>query len=235
MIMAMIPTYNESLNIASLIKDVLAADERMEIVVVDDNSPDGTWNIVAQAAQGDPRVQLVRRMNERGRGSAGVAGFVYALDHGADYIVEMDADYSHHPRFLPAMLKAAFDGADVVIGSRLVAGGGEVGRSGARTLLTSLANFYIRFILRLPVRDCTSGYRVFSRSALSRVPLARMTSNGPAIVQEVLQSCAAAKCTFAEVPIQFEERRRGKSTFNLKILFAGLLSVLKFRIRGPLQ
>ncbi|MFH0794574.1 MAG: polyprenol monophosphomannose synthase [bacterium] len=231
----MIPTYNESLNIQSLIKDVLAVDKRMEVVVVDDNSPDGTWNIVAQMGQGDPRVHLVRRMNERGRGSAGVAGFLYALDHGADYIVEMDADYSHHPRFLPAMLKAAFDGAQVVIGSRLVAGGGEIGRSKVRAGITWLANLYIRLVLHLPIRDCTSGYRIYHRDALRRVPLARMTSNGPAIVQEVLQSCAAARCTFAEVPIQFEERQRGESTFSLKILLSGLFSVIKFRIRGPVK
>jgi dolichol-phosphate mannosyltransferase len=233
-IWAMLPTYNESGNIKPLIADLLALGPEYEVVVVDDNSPDGTWRIVGELAQGNPRVHLVHRKNEKGRGSAGVAGLLEAAKQGADLVVEMDADYSHHPRFIPAMVEAAKD-ADVVIGSRLVKGGGETGRNFIRTVITYAANFYIRLVLRLPIRDCTSGFRVFRREALEKMGLERMTSNGPAIVQEILLGARRAGCRFAEVPILFEERRAGESTFNAKIMLAGLWSVLKFRFRRTVK
>ncbi|MCX8036378.1 MAG: polyprenol monophosphomannose synthase [Candidatus Sumerlaeia bacterium] len=226
-VMAMLPTWNEAGNIPSLIEALLALDG-MHVVVVDDDSPDGTWRIVAEIAERDRRVHLVHRRGVRGRGSAGVAGFRYALDAGAALIVEMDADWSHHPRHIPAMLEAARH-ADVVIGSRLVPGGGESGRSAVRMAITRLANLYIRLVLGVSVRDCTSGFRVFRREALERINLAAMRSNGPAIVQEVLVACRRAGCTFAEVPIHFEQRRAGKSTLTWKILVNGLFSVLRFR------
>jgi len=228
--MAMLPTYNEAENIRPLVEALLDVAEGMEVVVVDDDSPDGTWRIVGEMAEADPRVHLVHRRGVRGRGSAGVAGFRYALEAGARFIVEMDADWSHHPRYIPPMLEAA-RGADVVIGSRLVAGGGERGRSAVRRFITRAANAYIRLVLGLPIRDCTSGYRVFRREALERIDLERMRSNGPAIVQEILVACKRAGCTFAEVPILFEQRRAGESTLTLKILLDGLISVLKFRFQ----
>ncbi len=227
---AMLPTYNEAGNIKPLIADLLALGPEYEVVVVDDNSPDGTWKIVGELAKNEPRVHLIHRTNEKGRGSAGIAGLQEAAKQGADLVVEMDADYSHHPRFIPPMVEAAKD-ADVVIGSRLVKGGGETGRNFIRTLITHAANFYIRLVLQLPIRDCTSGFRVFRREALEKMRLEQMTSNGPAIVQEILLAARRAGCRFAEVPILFEERREGESTFNMKIMLAGLLSVLKFRFR----
>ncbi len=228
-VMAMLPTWNEAGNIRSLIEALLALDG-MHVVVVDDDSPDGTWRIVADIAERDRRVHLVHRRGVRGRGSAGVAGFRYALHAGAALIVEMDADWSHHPRHIPAMLEAARH-ADVVIGSRLVPGGGESGRSAIRMAITRLANLYIRLVLGVSVRDCTSGFRVFRREALERINLAAMRSNGPAIVQEVLVACRRAGCTFAEVPIWFEQRRAGKSSLTFKILLNGLISVLRFRFQ----
>jgi dolichol-phosphate mannosyltransferase len=231
-IMAMLPTYNEAENIQPLIRELLALRDDMEVVVVDDNSPDGTWQLVKEMAATNPRVHLVHRTNEKGRGSAGIAGFLYAVNAGADYIIEMDADFSHHPRFVPALLKAA-ETSDVVIGSRLVPGGKEVGRGLLRPLITIMANWYIRTALRLPVRDCTSGFRVFRRSVLEQIGLERMTSNGPAIVQEILVACRAKGFSFVEVPIVFEERRAGTSTFTLRIMLDGLWSVLKFRFRRP--
>jgi dolichol-phosphate mannosyltransferase len=229
-IMATIPTYNEAPNIGALIEELQHAVAEIEVVVVDDDSPDGTWRIVKALSAANPRVHLVHRTEERGRGTAGVAGFLYALRAGADLIVEMDADFSHHPRFLPALLAAA-QGADVVIGSRLTSGGGEVGRSASRRLITQIANLYIRIILGLSVRDCTSGYRVFHRRVLESIRLNKMTSRGPAIVQEVLFACHRKGFTFKEVPIIFEDRRAGHSTFNWKILMSSLWSVLRFRLR----
>ncbi|MCX7013589.1 MAG: polyprenol monophosphomannose synthase [Candidatus Sumerlaeota bacterium] len=231
-VMAMLPTYNEAENIRPLLTEILALGPEYEALVVDDHSPDGTWKIVEEMAQADPRVHLVHRTAERGRGSAGVAGLLEAARLGADLVVEMDADFSHHPRHIPDLVKAE-ERADVVVGSRLVKGGGERGRSLARRFITRFANLYIRLVLWLPVRDCTSGFRVFRRSALMAMGLERMTSNGPAIVQEILLGARRAGCRFAEVPILFEERRAGRSTFNAKIMLAGLLAVLAFRFRRP--
>lgn len=233
-VIAMIPTYNEADNIADLVRAVLALGPEYEALVVDDNSPDGTWRIVEQLAKElGGRVHLVRRIGERGRGSAGVRGFREAVDLGADLVVEMDADWSHHPRFIPSLVEAARgpQGVDIVVGSRLVRGGGETGRPLVRTLITLGANLYIRTVLGLRIHDCTSGFRVFRRRALEAIDLSRLNSNGPAIVQEVLMACKAKGCSFAEVPIQFEERRAGKSTFNARIMLAGLLAVVRYRFR----
>jgi dolichol-phosphate mannosyltransferase len=175
-----------------------------------------------------------------------VAGFVEALRLGADLIVEMDADWSHHPRFIPALVGAAQAaggadaatgswmtgaGADVVVGSRMVAGGGEVGRTALRKWITLGASLYIRTVLGLPVRDCTSGFRVFRRGTVEAIDMARLDSNGPAIVQEILMACKAQGCRFAEVPILFEPRRTGQSTFSTRIMLAGFWAVLRFRFR----
>ena len=225
-IVATLPTYNEAENIIPLILSLLKVSKYMEVLVIDDNSPDGTWRLVGELAEKNPRVHLLHRTLERGRGSAGVAGFKKALDLGADYVVEMDADWSHHPRFLRPMLMAARR-ADVVIGSRLVEGGGETGRHGVRTLITYSANLYIRLMLGLRVRDCTSGYRVFRRWVLERIDWDRVHSQGPAIVQEVLVAARALGARMVEEPILFEERRAGTSTFNSKIMLAGLMAQLR--------
>lgn len=229
-IMAMIPTYDESGNIRELIEGVLAQHEKMEVVVVDDDSPDGTWRIVDAMASDNPRVHLVHRKEERGRGSAGIAGLKYALECNADYIIEMDGDFSHHPRFIPSLLSKAGEDT-VVIGSRLIDGGGEAGRGLFRKWVTLLANLYIRAVLNLPVRDCTSGYRVFSKRVLRTIKLDEMHSNGPAIVQEILVACKDGGFSFVEVPIIFEQRRVGESTFNARIMLAGLWATLMFRFQ----
>jgi len=229
-IIATLPTYNESGNIIALIESLLKVSRHLEVLVIDDNSPDGTWKMVKQMSEVNPRVHLLHRVSERGRGSAGVAGFKKALELGADLVVEMDADWSHNPRFLRPMLQASRK-ADVVIGSRLVKGGGETGRNGFRTLITLFANLYIRAIHWLPVNDCTSGYRVFRRWVLERIDWERVKSNGPAIVEEVLVSAKALDARVKEVPILFEERRAGSSTFNTKILIAGLVAQWRLRFR----
>jgi dolichol-phosphate mannosyltransferase len=229
-VMVILPTYNETGNILPLMEDLLALRQDLCIVVIDDDSPDGTHRIVREKMKTTDCVFLIHRTGERGRGSAGVAGFKFSLEKKADLVVEMDADFSHHPRFLPSLLDAA-ERADVVIGSRLVKGGSETGRSFLRTLITYAANFYIRMILGLSIRDCTSGYRVFRRQVLESIDLDTLTSNGPAIVQEVLFRCKRKNFKMIEVPIIFEERRSGRSTFNAKILFSGLWAVLKFRFK----
>ncbi len=230
-IMAMLPTYNEAENIKPLIEEILSLRDDMEVVVVDDNSPDGTWRIVKEMSESNQRVHLVHRVNEKGRGSAGIAGFLYAVENDADYIVEMDADFSHNPKYIPIFIEKIQD-CDVVIGSRLIKGGGEVGRNFIRTIITTFANLYIRVMLGLKIKDCTSGYRCFKKEVLASIGLDKMDSNGPAIVQEVLYACKKKGFKMVEVPILFENRRFGKSTFNTKIMLQGLISVLKFRLRG---
>lgn len=254
-IWATLPTYNEAGNIESLIRALLDLRPDLGVVVVDDDSPDGTWKLVENMADEFPeRIDLVHRTTERGRGSAGVAGFQRALELGAAFVIEMDADWSHHPRYIPSMLTEAMGKssdtieqahppvsptppappkADVVIGSRLVKGGGETGRSFIRTLITYGANTYIRLMLGLRARDCTSGYRIFSRRVLDGIDWNRVESNGPAIVQEVLLACRAQGARIVEVPILFEQRRAGQSTFNTRIMIAGLRAVWKFRFRKP--
>jgi len=231
-IVVTLPTYNEAENIGPLIEELLALGDEFEVLVIDDDSPDRTWEIVWKLSKTEPRVHLIRRIGERGRGTAGLVGFKWARDEGADAVVEMDADFSHQPRFIPALLEPIRRGeANIVIGSRLVPGGGETGRSPIRTVITLLANAYIRLILGLPIRDCTSGFRVFDRQALERLPWEKMRCRGPEIVQEVLHEARKAGLKMVERPIIFEERRAGQSTFNVKIMLRSLLYMIRLRFQ----
>jgi len=236
-IVVTLPTWNESGNIASLTEALLALESEepgweMYVLVIDDNSPDGTWKIVRDLGERTPRVHLLHRTQQKGRGHAGVAGFKEACRLGADWVVEMDADWSHHPRHIPEMMRQAARGSDVVVGSRLMRGGGEVGRSPLRTLITGAANLYLRLMLGLPVKDCTTGYRLFRGELLRRIPWDRVEAGGPAIVQEVLLACRCLGARIDEVPIMFEPRRAGTSTFNWRIALAGITSAWRLRQRG---
>jgi len=226
--MAMIPTYNEALNIEPLLREILRQGPNIGAVVVDDNSPDGTAAIVKRLREEDPRVHLILRMNERGRGSAGVAGFKYAVAQGVDFIIEMDADFSHQPSYISSFL-SQMDDCDLLIGSRLVEGGGEKGRHFLRKMITRSANAYIRLILGIPVRDCTSGYRVFRRKVLESIELEQLMAVGPPIVEEVLFKVYKRGFRIKEVPYILEERKAGESTFNRKIMLNALLMMWKIR------
>jgi dolichol-phosphate mannosyltransferase len=228
--MAMIPTYNEAPNIEPLLREILRQGADIGAVVVDDNSPDGTAKIVERLRREDPRVHLILRTEERGRGTAGVAGFQYAVAQGVEFIVEMDADFSHPPSCLPYFLGQMGD-CDLLIGSRLVEGGGERGRSSLRRWITKLANTYIRMILGLPVQDCTSGYRVFRREVLQTIELDQLVSKGPPIVEEVLYKAFKRGFRVKEVPYILEERKAGESTFNRKIMLDALRMIPKIRWR----
>jgi dolichol-phosphate mannosyltransferase len=230
--LVMLPTYNEAGNITPLMDELLALEGMLDVLVVDDNSPDGTWQIVAARAETDPRIHLIHRVNARGRGTAGIAAFKYARDNGYDAAVEMDADFSHHPRFIPSLLQPLqADQSDIVIGSRLVSGGGETGRHPARRLITLAANFYIRTMLKLIPRDCTTGFRTFNRRALNAIPWENLDARGPEIVQEVLLEARRAGLRVVERPIIFEERRAGTSTFNWRIMRRSLAYVWRNRNR----
>ena len=226
--LAMVPTYNEALNIESLLREILRQGPEIGAVVVDDNSPDGTAAIVERLRKEDPRVHLILRLEERGRGTAGIVGFQYAVSQGVDFVIEMDADFSHSPSYISSFLSRMED-CDLLIGSRLLEGGGERGRDFSRQWISRLANAYIRLILNLPIRDCTSGYRVFRREVLEAIDLDQMMSQGPSVVEEVLYKAYKRGFRVKEVPYIFEERKAGESTFNRKIMLNALKMMLKIR------
>ena len=226
--MAMVPTYNEAPNIEQLLREILRQGPDIGAVVVDDDSPDGTAAIVERLRQEDSRVHLILRKEERGRGTAGIVGFRYAVAQGIPFIVEMDADFSHPPSYIPFFLNQMGD-CDLLIGSRMVAGGGERGRFFLRKVITRLASTYIRLVLGLPFRDCTSGYRVFRREVLQGIELDHIMSKGPSVVEEVLYKAYRQGFRIKEVPYILEERKAGESTFNRKIMLDGLKMMLKIR------
>ncbi|MBI4389164.1 MAG: polyprenol monophosphomannose synthase [Nitrospinae bacterium] len=227
--LVMIPTYNEKENIGSLLRDILRLDPPVGAVVVDDDSPDGTSQVVEAIQQTEPRVRLLTRKNKKGRGTAGIDGFLYALDLGADLIVEMDSDYSHHPRHIPQLVDAMRD-CDVAIGSRAVEGGGESGRGCIRQAITGFAGFFIRQVMGLGVKDCTSGFRCFKREVLQSIGLKHMVSQGPEIVEEVLYACHLRGYKIKEIPIHFEDRVRGESTKTFMQYADTMLKIVQFRL-----
>jgi len=222
-----VPTYNECENIRELLRDIRHEVPQADVLVVDDNSPDGTGAIVTEMARDDAKLHLLAR-TERGRGTAGRDGFKWALQHGAEYVVEMDADYSHHPRYLPAILAAA-ERADVVLGSRYVAGGKETGRPLFRQIVTRFAGVFMRVALGVKVRDPSSGYRCFRRRVLQAVDLDTLQSTGPSIVAEMLLKARLHGFRMAEVPIVFEDRVRGASKLDSKVLLQTLVMVCRLR------
>jgi len=229
----MIPTYNESESIGSLIDELLQLPlGEVEILVVDDDSPDGTGRIVSERSEQDRRVRLLSRKERRGRGLAGREGFVLALSAGADRIVEMDGDGSHDPADLPRLLEPVGRGeADLVIGSRFVPGGGVEGREWFRDLVSWLARRYLRLVLGVAVHDPTSGYRVFSRRALEAIEPASLRADDPFIVAEVLFRVRKEGLRIVEVPIVFRPRRGGNSKLRLRTLAAYLWRAWALRRR----
>ena len=224
-----IPTYNEAENIEALLKEILALDiPDLIVVVVDDNSPDGTGAIVDRLAKGNPNIKILHRYKDRGRGSAGIAGFKFALQEGADFIIEMDADFSHHPKYIPDLLKH-IQNYDIVLGSRFVTGGKDTNRGIIRKVVTVLARTYIQWTLGIKVRDLTSGYRCFKRKVLESIHLNHMISTGPSIVTEILYKASLKGFTTYEIPIVFEDRKKGETKLNLLVLLKTLYMEYKFK------
>src|SRR3989338_7053867 len=225
----MIPTYNERENIGNLIDKILKLRiKNLRIVVADDNSPDETWRIVRDISKKNKNVRLLLRKKDRGRGSAGRDGFIYCLNHDSDVVVEMDADFSPDPKYIPLMLKE-LKTADLVLGSRRVEGSKEIGRIWLRKFVTFGANLYIRLMLGLKVRDCNSGFRCFRREVLEKINLEKLESKGPAIVQEVLFKAHLKGFKIKEIPITFVDRTKGRSKLGIPQLAAGYFMVLRLK------
>jgi dolichol-phosphate mannosyltransferase len=225
-----IPTYNERETIGGLIREILALriEPELCILVVDDNSPDGTAEEVADIGRRDSRVQLLLRREKRGRGLAGIAGFKKALDMGADFVIEMDGDGSHQPVFIPSLLEAARD-RDLVLGSRFVEGGKDADRPLPRRLVTFLVRRFIRLLFSVPVNDVSSGFRCFRREALEAVGLDSLASTGPSVVLEILYRAHRLGLGIGEVPIVFIDRKKGKTKLTGMILWRTLLMAVRIK------
>jgi dolichol-phosphate mannosyltransferase len=228
--LVVLPTYDEAENVRGLAAEVLATDPALEILVVDDASPDGTGDLVEQAARDEPRLHLLRRPRKLGLGTAYLAGFRHGLDHGYERILTMDADGSHRPRHIPALL-AATAHADLAIGSRYVEGGGIVNWPRHRRALSAFANLYARTLLRLPIRDCTSGFRCYRREVLAAVDPFAMRSSGYSFLEEMAWRVHRAGFRIAEVPIVFEQRTAGVSKIDSSEIYRAAWHVLATALR----
>ena len=231
-ILMTVPTYNESENIEGLLDRIVALGPEYGVLVVDDHSPDGTSGLVRRYQESrSAHVYLLERKTNRGRGQAGIDGYRQALFMNVPVIGEMDADGSHAPEDLPAMVARLSGESAGVIGSRLVPGGREEGRTLARVLLTRAANLYIRILLGLPYRDTTSGFRIFRHEVLAGIPWDTLVSRGPSLLQEMLVIIHRSGGLLVESPITFRDRVLGTSTLNRRILVNSLRIVLEFRRR----
>ncbi|MBN1425302.1 polyprenol monophosphomannose synthase [Candidatus Fermentibacteria bacterium] len=229
--LVVIPTYNERTNITQLLPQLLALDRHLNVLVVDDNSPDGTGTVVAEHAARDGRVSLLQRPGKMGLGSAYLEGFRRALAIGPDCIVQMDADFSHNPAMVPTLLQRTAD-ADVVIGSRYLNGVNVVNWPLSRLLLSYTANIYARALTGVPVRDLTGGFKCFTLDALQSVPLDRIRSDGYSFQIETTYWCYRSGCRIAEVPIVFEDRHSGTSKMTKEIVREAFWLVLRLGLRN---
>lgn len=231
------PTYNERDNLPVFLERVFAVVPSVDVLVIDDNSPDGTGQLADQIAARDARVKVMHRPGKLGLGSAYVAGFRQALASDYDVVFEMDTDLSHDPRYIPTFLAALDEGADIVIGSRNIPGGGVQGWGPGRHVLSKGGSLYARTILGLNVRDLTSGYKAFRRRALEAVDLDQVKSNGYSFQIEMTYRALRRGMRVREVPIVFVDRRAGQSKMSRKIFLEAVGMVWKLRIdalRGKL-
>jgi dolichol-phosphate mannosyltransferase len=224
-----VPTYNERDNVRGIAARLLAALPTGEVLFVDDNSPDGTGQIIDEMVAVDPRVHVLHRAGKLGLGTAYIEGFAWGLGRGYANLFEMDADGSHDPRYLPDMLALAVDGADVVIGSRYVPGGGTENWGVGRQLISRGGGLYARTILGVAVRDLTSGFICWRRRALEAIDLGAITSNGYSFQIEMKYRALQAGMRLVETPILFVDRRVGQSKMSRKIFAEALLKVWAIR------
>lgn len=223
-------TYNERENLVQLIPELHQHVPAADILVIDDNSPDGTGVYIDEVAARDSQLRVIHRPGKLGLGTATVAAFRYGMEQGYDLLVNLDADFSHPPRFIPAMLAAAVN-HDVVIGSRYVAGGEVIGWSWSRKVMSRMLNIYARCMLGLRTRDNSGSFRCYRVSKLREIDWSRTRSKGYAIEEEILYRLKQSGATFAEVPISFEERRFGRTKINWKEAVAAGWVLLQLRFR----
>ncbi|MEP7202165.1 MAG: polyprenol monophosphomannose synthase [Ilumatobacteraceae bacterium] len=225
-----LPTYNEAENIIGFLRAVREAVPDADVLVVDDNSPDGTAALAEGTASELGRIKVLHRAGKQGLGAAYRHGFTTAFDEGYEAIVSMDSDFSHDPRVIPTMLQLVSGGADAVIGSRYVPGGATVDWPLRRRLLSKWGNRYTASVLRLPVRDCTSGFRAYRTDALRGIDPASTTAEGYAFLTELVRKLIANSSVIVETPIVFRDRQFGTSKMSGRIIAESMLLVTKWAI-----
>jgi dolichol-phosphate mannosyltransferase len=238
-VLVSLATYNERDNLGPLIAEIHAALPHADVLVIDDNSPDGTGKLADDLAAADPRVKVLHRPGKLGLGTATLAAMEYAMANGYDYLQNMDADFSHPPRYL-AGIQAGMATNDIMIGSRYVAGGGTENWPALRKILSRSVNAMVRLLFWMPVRDASGAYRCYRVSKLRETPLDRIRSRGYSFQQEVLFRCHKAGCKLGEFPIIFENRRAGSSKVNGKealrsigmLIYLGLRNVIGLERAG---
>ncbi len=226
--LVIIPTYNERENISAIVPAVLACGRPVEILVVDDNSPDGTASVVIEMMNKDPRLHLLSRPGKQGLGKAYLAGFDWGLTRGYEALIEMDADFSHRPQDLPALIDGLNE-ADFAVGSRYVAGGGTVNWGILRKLISRGGGIYSRMILGYPLNDWTGGFNAWKRQVLEGIGLNTVMSNGYSFQIELKYKALKRKFRGVEVPILFEDRRVGQSKKSFKIVIEAFYRVWLLR------
>ena len=231
--LVIIPTYNERDNIGKVLEPVLGVADRIEVLIVDDNSPDGTGELADNIAASNPRVHVLHRKGKLGLGSAYREGFRYALEHEYELVFEMDADFSHDPRYLPDFFEAIKDN-DLVIGSRYVSGVNVVNWPMRRLLLSYGASFYTRAITGMPIRDPTGGFKCFRRRVLESLDLNRISSDGYSFQIEVNFKVWRKKFRIKEIPIVFVDRHSGTSKMSRRIVFEAVWMVWWLKIQSLL-
>ena len=230
-ILVSLATYNERDNVGPLVAEIQQALPSADVLVIDDNSPDGTGELADRLAVDDPHVRVMHRAGKLGLGTAILAGMRYAMDEGYDYLVNMDADFSHHPRYLPAIL-AGMNRNDVMIGSRYVKGGGTVNWPLSRRLMSRGVGLVVRMLMRIPARDTSGAYRCYRVSKLRTARLDRLRSRGYSFQQEVLYRCRKAGCRIGEIPIIFENRGAGASKVNTREAVRSMAMILTLGVRA---
>jgi dolichol-phosphate mannosyltransferase len=232
--LVVVATYNERENIEALVTQILEHAGGCNVLVIDDNSPDGTGGIAKAMASSDARIELLERPGKLGLGTAYLAGFRHTLTRGYDRVVTMDADFSHHPRYLPQILARGEEpGVDIVIGSRYVKGGGVAGWPLYRRVLSFGANTFARTMLRLKPHDCTGAYRCYSKKVVEELELDGVVSNGYSALLELLWHSQRAGYRIEEVPITFVDRELGQSKVSRSEILRGLTTVIRLRFRPP--
>jgi dolichol-phosphate mannosyltransferase len=229
--LVVVPTYNEAMNLPLLVPQILAQDPRIEVLVVDDNSPDGTGQMADQMALTESRVHVLHRPGKGGLGKAYLAGFRWALERDYEFIFEMDADFSHDPKFLPQFLEAA-QHADLVIGSRYKTGVNVINWPISRLLLSLGANQYARWITGLPVEDSTGGFKCFRRRVLEAIEFERVRSNGYSFQIEMSFRAWKKGFRLVEIPIVFADRADGQSKMNKRIVREAIWMVWWLRLKS---
>lgn len=222
-------TYNERENLPLLIPAIHEVAPDAHVLVIDDNSPDGTGKLADQIAGGDPRIRVLHRAGKQGLGTATIAGFEYAIAAGYSYLINMDADFSHHPRHIAA-LRDCMSTAEIGIGSRYVAGGGVVGWDWKRHFMSRSINWYARLLLGLTSRDNSGSFRCYRVDQLARIDFSKVRSRGYSFQEEILYLCRRTGCRFRETPIVFEDRRYGSSKINWRESVMALVVILRLAI-----